>query len=448
MYVSPYFFRKVNIMKKSKIVALTSAVSLTAAAVFAATSMASAAPALGDVDQNGKVAAKDARMILRHAAKIEVLDDSVISVADVNGDDKVNATDARLVLRYASKLISVMGGEEKYDKLINSEDSSVETEITTKKTDSSELSTRPVTKPTSKYTTVPSSDSTTDTSSEATTEVSTSSTSEVTTEATTEVTTEATTSESTTVEKTTAETTTTETTTTETTTTTEPTTAEPTTAEPTTAEPTTAEPTTAEPTTVSPDNTNEIPAAIRSFASGKYDFTGSMLTSAGKQNVRFTVDGKNLRVSMAVDDVNLDFMRLIEKNKLTKKDESKFYIVSVDNNSYIEFNKYLMSLAGIDESELDLPEMSVDLSNAECTTSLTTFCEKEDVMCYTFKSENSLVKVYMDGEQLLGMETCDEGGNILTAMIFDSFSGDIPEGRLSIDGYKKMSISDFIGLFS
>ena len=59
---------------------------------------------LGDVDLNGKVNAIDARKVLRHAASLEMLDDSVLIRADVNFDKKINSSDARLVLRVASQL--------------------------------------------------------------------------------------------------------------------------------------------------------------------------------------------------------------------------------------------------------------------------------------------------------------------------------------------------------
>jgi len=59
---------------------------------------------LGDASGDGKVTAADARLILRHSARIEILPDNVLNLADVNGDGRVNASDARIALRMASKL--------------------------------------------------------------------------------------------------------------------------------------------------------------------------------------------------------------------------------------------------------------------------------------------------------------------------------------------------------
>ena len=368
-------------MKKSKIIALASAVSLTAAAVFAATSMASAAPALGDVDCNGKVTASDARMILRHSAKLENLSDSVIPVADADGNGKVSATDARLVLRFASKLISTMGGEDKYAEFIKSNESS-DTSPTTKKTDSSDLSTRPVTRPTTKPAA----------------ELSTKPTTAPTTAPTTEPTTV-----------------------------------------PTTAP--TTEPTTAEPTT-KPGYDDNIPAAIHSFTNGKFDFVGTIVAGGGKQNVRFTNDGERMRISMKADGMDLDLLKLIGKKTLLNKDGSEYYIVSDSKKAYCKLDKASMSLLGMKESDFAFTFATIDISKSEYTVEVTSFNGKDNVTCYVFTSDGAKLNFYMDGDTLIGMENCDSAGNIQQMIIFDSFTGDVPASRWSLDGYSKKSLME------
>ena len=354
-------------MKKSKIIALVSAVSITAASVFTATSMAFAAPALGDVDSDGRISAKDARTILRHAAKLEMLDDSLLPTADVNGDDKVTAADARLVLRYASKLITEMGGEKKYDEITKGTDTS-DTTATTKKID---LTTRPTTKPTTKPT-----------------------------------------------EKTTA-----------------PATAP-------TTEPTT-EPTTAEPTT-KPGYDDNIPADIHSFTEGKFDFVGTIMTADGKQSVRFTNEGNQMRIGLSMNDIDLDLLKLVKKN-LLKKDVEKYYLVSNEKKMYIELNDAVLKTMGIDPDQMSFSFAVVDISKAEYTTNVTTFNGKENIVCYTFENDNAKLNFYMDGDNLIGMENCDKDGNINQMMIFESFSGNVPSSRWSLDGYKeKLLLTDFL----
>ncbi|MDY3938538.1 MAG: leucine-rich repeat protein [Oscillospiraceae bacterium] len=58
----------------------------------------------GDVNADGKITAKDARSILRIAARLEQPDDVTKEAADVDSDGKVTSKEARSVLRFAAKL--------------------------------------------------------------------------------------------------------------------------------------------------------------------------------------------------------------------------------------------------------------------------------------------------------------------------------------------------------
>ena len=67
----------------------------------------------GDVDENGKITASDARTILRCAAGIQEITARQFEIADMNGDNKITAADARKILRTAASLDSpIVFGEE------------------------------------------------------------------------------------------------------------------------------------------------------------------------------------------------------------------------------------------------------------------------------------------------------------------------------------------------
>ena len=59
---------------------------------------------LGDANGDGRVNARDARLLLRYAAGLADEDEIDLAAADYNGDGRVNARDARGVLRYAAGL--------------------------------------------------------------------------------------------------------------------------------------------------------------------------------------------------------------------------------------------------------------------------------------------------------------------------------------------------------
>ena len=66
----------------------------------------------GDADLDGAVRANDARLILRHAAKVEMLtSQTALILADMDGNEKISAADARLALRVASRLEPLRKGE-------------------------------------------------------------------------------------------------------------------------------------------------------------------------------------------------------------------------------------------------------------------------------------------------------------------------------------------------
>lgn len=58
----------------------------------------------GDVNGDGEIRASDARLALRHSAKLETLEGTAFLAADYNNDGKVTASDARLILRVAAGL--------------------------------------------------------------------------------------------------------------------------------------------------------------------------------------------------------------------------------------------------------------------------------------------------------------------------------------------------------
>lgn len=87
-------------MKKNISVLLAVTV-LLSSFLFAANAFAETAGMLGDVDADGEISASDARLILRHAVRIEDFSEAQKDLADVDHDGEITSSDARLVLRVA-----------------------------------------------------------------------------------------------------------------------------------------------------------------------------------------------------------------------------------------------------------------------------------------------------------------------------------------------------------
>ena len=58
----------------------------------------------GDADLDGKVLAKDARLVLRASARLEKLEGQAFINCDLDGNGKLLASEARLILRFSAKL--------------------------------------------------------------------------------------------------------------------------------------------------------------------------------------------------------------------------------------------------------------------------------------------------------------------------------------------------------
>ena len=58
----------------------------------------------GDANADGKITAKDARAMLRIAAKLDNPDEVTKEAADIDSDGKVTSKEARSVLRFTAKL--------------------------------------------------------------------------------------------------------------------------------------------------------------------------------------------------------------------------------------------------------------------------------------------------------------------------------------------------------
>lgn len=64
---------------------------------------------IGDATLNGKVNVDDATAIIKHSAKIKLLEGDALEAADANGNGKVNVDDATCVIKFAAKLTTGIG---------------------------------------------------------------------------------------------------------------------------------------------------------------------------------------------------------------------------------------------------------------------------------------------------------------------------------------------------
>lgn len=226
----------------------------------------SSARAMGDVDDDKKIAASDAALVLSEYGRLSmgsegIFSEDVRTAADVDKDDKITAFDASLILAYYA--YNSAGGSKSIEDYVSE---FISGEVTTTSTTTTTVSTTTSTTTKKKTTTTSTTTTSTTTRKKKTTTTSTTTTTTTTKKKTTTSTTTTTTSEPTTTSTTSTTTTTTsEPTTTSTTSTTT------TTSEPTTTSTTSTTTTTSEPTTTSTTTTYADPYTVAEIKLDKYE---------------------------------------------------------------------------------------------------------------------------------------------------------------------------------
>lgn len=84
---------------------------------------------MGDADNNGKISAADARIVLRAAAKLEELSEDSVKFCDITRDGKVMSGDAREILRASAGLTELPTSEEALGYKEYKKDESVQNHI-------------------------------------------------------------------------------------------------------------------------------------------------------------------------------------------------------------------------------------------------------------------------------------------------------------------------------
>ena len=214
----------------------------------------SSARAMGDVDDDKKIAASDAALVLSEYGRLSmgsegIFSEDVRTAADVDKDDKITAFDASLILAYYA--YNSAGGSKSIEDYVSE---FISGEVTTTSTTTTTVSTTTSTTTRKKTTTTSTTTTSTTTRKKKTTTTSTTSTTTTTTSEPTTSTTSTTT--------TTSEPTTTSTTSTTTTTTSEPT---------TTSTTSTTTTTTSEPTSTSTTTTYADPYTVAEIKLDKYE---------------------------------------------------------------------------------------------------------------------------------------------------------------------------------
>ena len=214
------------------------------------------------------------------------------------------------------------------------------------------------------------------------------------------------------------------------------------------------------------------------FASGKYYYEGYAKTLNGyysngnpryeTSDIIFAVNpGKSIYMQMPFDGNEIGYLAYVDKNLLGKEVERKYFHTLYEGTNYyfdISNLKSLMSALpdGGDSSvdEIDFPspknpEYNTKLDNVKLTEENMSLVVYQGKVCtrFTFNSDDSILRVFMDGQKLLLIEKCDpketdknDAPLVIDATYFTKITADIPEFMRTATGKNSKILSGLAGL--
>ncbi len=382
-------------MKKSRLITMMTALFLVA--VLSVSSLSgSAAGYLGDVNGDGKVSTSDARLILRHAVKLDDIPEAFLTAANVDQKGDINTSDARLALRMAVEL----------EPLVTLPDAVTEPsdpDIPTLPSDP-DIPTMPSTEPTEPSTTDPT-----------TTEPSTTDP-----------------------------------------TTTEPSTTDPTTTEPSTTDPTTTEPPTTEPPTTQPASVVDEECYIKGtmlLPDGNGNMSEMSIESAHRTRTDKGFLGKELtlhdyyyRSADIFPGYDVGMITMDRASLLSQEPSTDMYILNFGTKKYLGMSS---SIAGeMDESgdtgfvDMEGASMSVEIyySLDDLTVENRVYDGVEYQAVISEGADGSTTVSYLhklegrDFYEPAVIESYDAGGVLLTRLVIDVYDPD-PAAPFEMAGF-------------
>ncbi|MBQ6066956.1 MAG: hypothetical protein IJK89_09040 [Clostridia bacterium] len=180
------------------------------------------------------------------------------------------------------------------------------------------------------------------------------------------------------------------------------------------------------------------------YRSGHFYVTGTVTDSDGVTNpMELAITEDSVYMLTAASGVQMGVM----------VGGGKTYLVSPAHRAYIELNKTVMSVMGLDADKLSAASSfnfsdMLPLSEADAVNET----ELNGVKCteYVFTtSSGKKTMIYLDGARLLQTDMYNEDGSFYNRMTFDSVSAEVPADRLAPPTYyDKKGMLGFITLVS
>lgn len=178
---------------------------------------------------------------------------------------------------------------------------------------------------------------------------------------------------------------------------------------------------------------------VELFIEGKYYLEGTIYSEGEPMPVILATDGENLQFTANISGISFCVLVL----------EDTTYAVLPNEKKYTELSDTLLEALGISD-EISVSEFQTIKEEGDSTASITQSAvtiNGEAGLSTIYTYEDTVVKLYSIGEDLIQVENFDADGNMTMQIVIDEIDAQIPADQLTLKGYEEAGVTAFISSF-
>lgn len=213
----------------------------------------------------------------------------------------------------------------------------------------------------------------------------------------------------------------------------------------TTTEPDTQETTTAPEESTSDSNkmtVDDLPFQIRSFLSGNFGFSGTIINSEGKpSDVTLYTNGNDICIDLVME---LNDGKPVNVRVLIEDSQSKptMFMINTEKKQYAHFNPALFG-GSIDDFKVGMNVGDMSAADISCSTQTVDNTEYE---VYSIKTPSGITHFYTVNEEIKRVSSFNNKGAQMSSIDMREFYTTFPDGVFTLSQYKK--VLSFLTLFT
>lgn len=175
------------------------------------------------------------------------------------------------------------------------------------------------------------------------------------------------------------------------------------------------------------------------FIEGKYYLEGTIYSEGEPMPVVLSTDGKNLQFTANISGISFCVLVL----------DDATYAVLPNEKKYTPLSDTLLEALDVAD-EISVSEFQAIKDEGESKASITQTAvtiNGEAGLSTVYTYEDTVVKLYSIGEDLIQVENFDAEGNMTMQIVVDKIDAQIPADQLTLKGYEEAGVTSFISSF-